>query len=171
MPGRRGRGTCLASPGAKRDAATRHPSAGGRPGARARNHEREPELDIIISNASDKPIYDQIVSQMKALILTGELGEGQQLPSIRALAGDLRISVITTKRAYDELEKDGYIYTVAAKGCYVAERNEQLVREEYLKQVETHMQAAVEAAAVCGITGEALRELLLTLLDTIEGGV
>ena len=97
MPGRRGRGTCLASPGAKRDAATRHPSAGGRPGARARNHEREPELDIIISNASDKPIYDQIVSQMKALILTGELGEGQQLPSIRALAGDLRISVITTR--------------------------------------------------------------------------
>ena len=169
MPGRRGRGTCLASPGAKRDAATRHPSAGGRPGARARNHEREPELDIIISNASDKPIYDQIVSQMKALILTGELGEGQQLPSIRALAGDLRISVITTKRAYDELEKDGYIYTVAGKGCYVAERNEQLVREEYLKQIEAHMQAIVENAAACGIRGEALRELLLTLLETTEG--
>ena len=69
MPGRRGRGTCLASPGAKRDAATRHPSAGGRPGARARNHEREPELDIIISNASDKPIYDQIVSQMKEMCI------------------------------------------------------------------------------------------------------
>ena len=120
MPGRRGRGTCLASPGAKRDAATRHPSAGGRPGARARNHEREPELDIIISNASDKPIYDQIVSQMKALILTGELGEGQQLPSIRALAGDLRISVITTKRAYAELELQGFIETVPGKGSFVA---------------------------------------------------
>ena len=128
-------------------------------------------MDIILTNAGGQPIYDQIVSQVKAQILSGKLKEGDALPSLRALAKDLRISVITTKRAYDELEKDGYIYTVAAKGCYVAERNEQLVREEYLKQVETHMQAAVEAAAVCGITGEALRELLLTLLDTIEGGV
>jgi len=127
-------------------------------------------VDVIISNASTQPIYEQIYTQIKAQILSGALKEGELLPSIRSLAKDLRISVITTKRAYDELEKDGYIYTVAAKGCYVAERNEQLVREEYLKQVETHM-AAVEAAAVCGITGEALRELLLTLLDTIEGGV
>ena len=95
--------------------------------------------------------------------------EGELLPSIRALAKDLRISVITTKRAYDELEKDGYIYTVAGKGCYVAERNEQLVREEYLKQIEAHMQAIVENAAACGIRGEALRELLLTLLETTEG--
>ena len=128
-------------------------------------------MDVIISNASTQPIYEQIYTQIKAQILSGALKEGELLPSIRSLAKDLRISVITTKRAYDELEKDGYIYTVAAKGCYVAERNEQLVREEYLKQVETHMPAAVEAAAVCGITGEALRELLLTLLDTIEGGV
>ena len=128
-------------------------------------------MDVIISNASTQPIYEQIYTQIKAQILSGALKEGELLPSIRSLAKDLRISVITTKRAYDELEKDGYIYTVAAKGCYVAERNEQLVREEYLKQVETHMQAAVEAAAVCGITGEALRVLLLTLLDTIEGGV
>ena len=128
-------------------------------------------MDVIISNASTQPIYEQIYTQIKAQILSGALKEGELLPSIRSLAKDLRISVITTKRAYDELEKDGYIYTVAAKGCYVAERNEQLVREEYLKQVETHMQAAVEAAGVCGITGEALRELLLTLLDTIEGGV
>ena len=75
-------------------------------------------MDIIISNASDKPIYDQIVSQMKALILTGELGEGQQLPSIRALAGDLRISVITTKRAYAELELQGFIETVPGKGSF-----------------------------------------------------
>ena len=128
-------------------------------------------MDVIISNASTQPIYEQIYTQIKAQILSGALKEGELLPSIRSLAKDLRISVITTKRAYDELEKDGYIYTVAAKGCYVAERNEQLVREEYLKQVETHIQAAVEAAAVCGIPGEALRELLLTLLDTIEGGV
>ena len=128
-------------------------------------------MDVIISNASTQPIYEQIYTQIKAQILSGALKEGELLPSIRSLAKDLRISVITTKRAYDELEKDGYIYTVAAKGCYVAERNEQLVREEYLKQVETHMQAAVDGGAVCGITGEALRELLLTLLDTIEGGV
>ena len=128
-------------------------------------------MTVLIDNKCSLPIYDQIYSQIKAQIISGELQEHEALPSIRNLAKDLRISVITTKRAYDELEKDGYIYTVAAKGCYVAERNEQLVREEYLKQVETHMQAAVEAAAVCGITGEALRELLLTLLDTIEGGV
>ena len=128
-----------------------------------------PPGDVIVSNASAQPIYEQIYSQIKAQILSGALREGELLPSIRALAKDLRISVITTKRAYDELEKDGYIYTVAGKGCYVAERNEQLVREEYLKQIEAHMQAIVENAAACGIRGEALRELLLTLLETTEG--
>ena len=126
-------------------------------------------LEILISNASGLPIYEQITTQIKQKILSGELAAGEALPSIRALAKDLRISVITTKRAYDELEKDGYIYTVAGKGCYVAERNEQLVREEYLKQIEAHMQAIVENAAACGIRGEALRELLLTLLETTEG--
>lgn len=165
MPGRRGRGTCLASPGAKRDAATRHPSAGGRPGARARNHEREPELDIIISNASDKPIYDQIVSQMKALILTGELGEGQQLPSIRALAGDLRISVITTKRAYDELEKEGFLYAIPAKGFFVAAKNTELLREENLKQIESHLTEAVRLAASCGLAKNDLVEMLELLWE------
>lgn len=114
-----------------------------------------PPVDVIVSNASAQPIYEQIYSQIKAQILSGALREGELLPSIRALAKDLRISVITTKRAYDELEKDGYIYTVAGKGCYVAERNEQLVREEYLKQIEAHMQAIVENAAACGIRGEA----------------
>ena len=163
MPGRRGRGTCLASPGAKRDAATRHPSAGGRPGARARNHEREPELDIIISNASDKPIYDQIVSQMKALILTGELGEGQQLPSIRALAGDLRISVITTKRAYDELEREGFIYTVAGKGCFVAQKNVEMLREENLKKIEGLMQQIAVLAASCNLTEKELIQMFQLL--------
>ena len=126
-------------------------------------------LEILISNASGLPIYEQITTQIKQKILSGELAAGEALPSIRALAKDLRISVITTKRAYDELEKDGYIYTVAGKGCYVAERNEQLVREEYLKQIEAHMQAIIENAAACGIRGEALRELLLTLLETTEG--
>ena len=152
MPGRRGRGTCLASPGAKRDAATRHPSAGGRPGARARNHEREPELDIIISNASDKPIYDQIVSQMKALILTGELGEGQQLPSIRALAGDLRISVITTKRAYAE--------TVPGKGSFVAGGNLELLREERLRHIEELLVQAVDEARGANVGIPELHDML-----------
>lgn len=165
MPGRRGRGTCLASPGAKRDAATRHPSAGGRPGARARNHEREPELDIIISNASDKPIYDQIVSQMKALILTGELGEGQQLPSIRALAGDLRISVITTKRAYEDLERDGFITNVPGKGCFVAVKNPEFLREESLRMVEEALQRAVDAAKTGGVALAELQDALALLYE------
>ena len=126
-------------------------------------------MELFIDNKSGAPIYEQICEQVRAQIVSGALKEDEPLPSIRALAKDLRISVITTKRAYDELEKDGYIYTVAGKGCYVAERNEQLVREEYLKQIEAHMQAIVENAAACGIRGEALRELLLTLLETTEG--
>ena len=121
------------------------PSAGGRPGARARHHEREPELDIIISNASDKPIYDQIVSQMKALILTGELGEGQQLPSIRALAGDLRISVITTKRAYAELELQGFI---------------ELLREERLRHIEELLVQAVDEARGANVGIPELHDML-----------
>ena len=92
-------------------------------------------MNILISNANDKPIYEQITTQVKNAILSGELHPGEGLPSIRALAKDLRVSVITTKRAYDELEKDGYLYTVPGKGCYVAEKNTQLVREGYLTQI------------------------------------
>ena len=114
-------------------------------------------LNIIISNANNRPIYEQIYSQIKAAILSGELPEGELLPSIRSLAKDLRISVITTKRAYDELEKDGYIYTVAAKGCYVAEKNTQIIREEHLKQLESHLRAALELAPICGLsTGDVI---------------
>ena len=122
-------------------------------------------MDIIISNASDKPIYDQIVSQMKALILTGELGEGQQLPSIRALAGDLRISVITTKRAYDELEKEGFLYAIPAKGFFVAAKNTELLREENLKQIESHLTEAVRLAASCGLAKNDLVEMLELLWE------
>ena len=166
MPGRRGRGTCLASPGAKRDAATRHPSAGGRPGARARNHEREPELDIIISNASDKPIYEQITRQIKAAIMAGELAEGDPLPSIRALANDLRISVITTKRAYAELdEAQGFIETVQGKGSFVAGGNMELLREEPLRQVEGHLARAVAEAENVGIEAADLHAMLDVLLE------
>jgi len=109
-------------------------------------------MDIIISNASSQPIYEQIFSQIKNSIISGKLREGDALPSIRSLAKDLRISVITTKRAYDELEHAGYIYTVAAKGCFIAEKNVEVIREEHLKEIETHLQKAAELAATCGLT-------------------
>ena len=121
-------------------------------------------MNILISNASGVPIYEQVYRQIKNAIVSGELAPGELLPSIRALAKDLRISVITTKRAYDELEKDGYIYTVAAKGSYVAEKNLQLVREEQLRRIEEHMRSILELAPACGLTLAELIEML-QLLD------
>lgn len=119
-------------------------------------------MNIIISNASGKPIYEQIYEQMKNSIISGELNEGNALPSIRALAKDLRISVITTTRAYDELEKDGFINRVAGKGCYVAEKNMELVREEHLKQIELRMNEIVELAIPCALDeDETIRMLRL----------
>lgn len=119
-------------------------------------------MNLIISNASGKPIYEQIYTQIKNCILTGELSPGDALPSIRALAKDLRISVITTTRAYDELEQDGFIDRVPGKGCYVAEKNLELVREAHLKQIEDHMSEIVELAAGCSLTeDEAVRMLQL----------
>ncbi|MGE4483965.1 MAG: GntR family transcriptional regulator [Oscillospiraceae bacterium] len=120
-------------------------------------------MDVIISNSSDQPIYDQIYTQIKSQIISGRLTEGEALPSIRMLAKDLRISVITTKRAYDELEKDGYIYTVAAKGCFVAKKNMELVREEYFKTIENYMQKISELAGACGITNDELIEMFRIL--------
>ena len=101
-------------------------------------------MDIIIRNSGGVPIYDQITRQMKGLILRGELKEGEALPSMRLLAKELRISVITTKRAYDELEAQGLINTVAGKGCFVAEPDLALFREKSLRQLEDHMTAAAE---------------------------
>ena len=106
-------------------------------------------MNIIISNASGKPIYEQIYTQVKGCIVSGELSEGDALPSIRALAKDLRISVITAKRAYDELERDGFVNTVAGKGCYVAEKNMEFVREEHLRQIEAHLREIAALAASC----------------------
>ncbi|MDO4517415.1 MAG: GntR family transcriptional regulator [Bacillota bacterium] len=120
-------------------------------------------MNIIISNANDKPIYEQITTQVKNAILSGRLQPGEGLPSIRALAKDLRVSVITTKRAYDELEKAGYLYTVPGKGCYVAEKNTQLVREGYLTQIEEHMTDILTLAAGCGLSVEDLTEMLRLL--------
>ena len=122
-------------------------------------------MDIIISNADNSPIYEQIYRQIKSGILRGTLQEGDMLPSIRALAKDLRISVITTKRAYDELEKDGYIHTVAGKGCFVAEKNTELIREENLRQLEEHLRSAAELAAACGLSRTETADLLELLWE------
>ena len=124
-------------------------------------------MELIIRNTTNQPIYDQIYSQIKAQIIAGKLSPGEALPSIRALAKDLRISVITTKRAYDELEADGFLYTVAGKGCFVAEKNLDLIREK-LKELEDHLDAAVELAAQCGVSALELMEMLRILLKEEE---
>ena len=109
-------------------------------------------MDIIIRNTGGVPIYDQITRQIKGLILRGELKEVEALPSMRLLARELRISVITTKRAYEELEREGFITTVPGKGCFVAPQDPTLAREETLRRVEEHLSRAVEAAKVGGVT-------------------
>ena len=116
-------------------------------------------MDLIISNANNQPIYEQIFTQIKNNIISGRLNEGDALPSIRALAKDLRISVITTKRAYDELERAGYIYTVAAKGCFVAEKNIEVIREERLKEIEEHLRKVIELASDCGLDDSEIIEM------------
>ena len=125
-------------------------------------------MELIIRNSTNQPIYDQIYCQIKSQILSGALAPGEALPSIRALAKDLRISVITTKRAYDELEADGFLYTVAGKGCFVAEKNLDLIREQKLKELEDHLDAAVELAAQCGVSALELMEMLRILLKEEE---
>ena len=109
-------------------------------------------MQIYIDNKSGLPIYDQIYTQIKGLIISGALTENDPLPSIRSLAKDLRISVVTTKRAYDELEREGFLYTVPAKGCFVAPKNTELLREEHLRQIEEHLNAVRRLAAACGMT-------------------
>lgn len=125
-------------------------------------------MDIILSNSSVKPIYEQITDQVKEQIMAGTLSAGDALPSMRLLAKELRISVITTKRAYDELEADGFLYTVAGKGCFVAEKNLDLIREQKLKELEDHLDAAVELAAQCGVSALELMEMLRILLKEEE---
>ena len=122
-------------------------------------------MEIIIRNTGGQPIYEQIYSQLKAQIIAGALSPGEALPSIRALAKDLRISVITTKRAYDELEAEGFLYTVAGKGCFVAEKNLDLIREQQLKELESHLTAAAGLAKSCGLTVEELFGMLRVLLE------
>ena len=127
-------------------------------------------MDIRISNADARPIYEQLRQQIRKAILSGELREGEALPSIRALAKDLRISVITTKRAYDELERDGYIHTVAGKGCYVAPLDSALVREDCLRRIEEQMRQALELAHSCGVSVDELAEMLRAMEEGNENG-
>jgi len=117
-------------------------------------------MNILISNSSDRPIYEQITTQIKQMIISGEISAGDQLPSMRMLAKELRISVITTKRAYEDLERDGFIYTVMGKGSFIANKNMEFVREEQLRVVEEHMNMAVKGAKAGGISLDELQEIM-----------
>ena len=117
-------------------------------------------VNIFIDNKSGAPIYDQIYSQIKNQIISGALQENEMLPSIRGLAKDLRISFITTKRAYEELEKEGFIYTLPAKGCYVAPKNVELIREENLKKIEEHIEQIAQLAVSCNLSRAEILEMV-----------
>ena len=117
-------------------------------------------MKIILTHTANQPIYEQIFQQIKAQILCGALGEGDALPSMRVLARELRISVITTKRAYEELERGGFIQTVAGKGCYVAPKNLDFVREMHLKELEACLQQAVSLSGMCNVEISELHEML-----------
>ena len=122
-------------------------------------------MNIIISNSSDIPIYEQVKEQIKDAIITNELKAGEKLPSIRLLAKDLGISVITTKSAYEELEKEGYVETIAAKGTYVANKNYELIREEQLQKIERLMEKAVSIAKVSNISKSDVESILDILYE------
>ena len=122
-------------------------------------------MNIIISNPSGKPIYDQIRYQLKSKIISGELKEGDALPSMRLLAKELRISVITTKRAYEELEREGFIISVTGKGSFVASKNTEFIREEQLRKIEDYLQRVIELSVGCGLTQEDLVQMLSLLYE------
>ncbi|NLO97422.1 MAG: GntR family transcriptional regulator [Peptococcaceae bacterium] len=124
-------------------------------------------MNIIISNSSQEPIYEQIVKQIKNMILRGELAENEMLPSIRSLARDLQISVITTKKAYEELENDGYIVTVQGKGSFVAAQNKELLKEIRLKIVEEKLAEAVDAGRSIELSLDEMQEMLKILYEEV----
>ena len=126
-------------------------------------------MDIILKNSSDEPIYQQIVSQVKTQIMNGDLSAGDALPSMRVLAAQLRISVITTKRAYEELERDGYIENYAGKGCFVKSQNTDFLREESVRQTEELLGKACAKARMCGLTVDDLKEMI-DIMYTEENG-
>lgn len=123
-------------------------------------------MDIILSNSTDEPIYQQIISQIKAQIMNGTLAAGDALPSMRSLAQQLKISVITTKRAYEELERDGFIENFAGKGCFVKSQNTDFLREESIRQTEELLTKACEKARLCGLTLDEMKEIL----ELVYGG-
>lgn len=125
-------------------------------------------MEILLDNKNGTPIYDQIYTQIKDQIIRGALKEDDMLPSIRGLAKDLRISFITTKRAYDELEKEGFIYTVQGKGCYVAPKNTELLREENLRKIEELLDQAIRLGASCGLSKAALLDMIQFSLEDYE---
>ncbi len=127
-------------------------------------------MDIILSNSSDEPIYQQIISQIKSHIMSGELAAGDALPSMRALAQQLRISVITTKRAYEELERDGFIENFTGRGCFVKSQNTDFLREESIRQTEELLAKACEKAKVCGLTLDEMKEILELVYGGDENG-
>ncbi|WP_067838171.1 GntR family transcriptional regulator [Amphibacillus sediminis] len=122
-------------------------------------------MQIIISNSSKEPIYEQITNQIKSLILAGELKEGAALPSIRQLAKDLQISVITTKRAYEELEKAGFTYSIVGKGSFVAEQNLEVIREKKLRVIEEQLGAVITNSREIGLSLNQLQQLLKILYE------
>ena len=125
-------------------------------------------MNLLIDNRSGMPIYDQIYTQIKDQIIRGALKADEMLPSIRGLAKDLRISFITTKRAYDELEKEGFIYTVQGKGCFVAPKNTELLREENLRKIEELLDQAIRLGASCGLSKAALLDMIQFSLEDYE---
>lgn len=122
-------------------------------------------MDIIISNIDGKPIYEQISTQIRDKIIKGELKSGEALPSMRYLAKELRISVITTKRAYEELERDGFIITMTGKGSFVADKNTDFIKEEYRRQIEEHMRRIAELAEACDLSTRELKEMLILICE------
>ena len=122
-------------------------------------------MNIVISNSEEIPIYEQIASQIKSAVIAGEVKPGEPLPSLRFLAKELRVSVISTKRAYEELEREGYITSVPGKGSFAAEINRELLREEQYKRLEEHLNEAVDAARTAGISLGEMKELLETLYE------
>jgi len=126
-------------------------------------------LDIIISNSGGIPIYEQIAEQIKAKIISGTLGQGDALPSMRLLAKELRISIITTKRAYEELEAQGFIESYTGKGSFVKGGNSEFIREEALRQIEELLAKAAEKARVCGIADVELLEILKLITEENNG--
>ena len=125
-------------------------------------------MNILVDNKSGEPIYNQIYAQIRGQIISGELEENEMLPSIRALAKDLRISFLTTKHAYDELEKEGFIYTLQGKGSFVAPRNTEMIREENLKKIEEHIEQIVQLAANGNISRQEVLEMVSFGLEEIE---